>query len=93
MAKKTVVHSQMPQGMTPSTTDADGTYGRCTAPFDQPQSMGNGGIPTIFYSGGPYANPKMANSNMSGPLKNGAAVNGGQDRPISRAKVPGRGRR
>lgn len=34
---------------TNDTRGSGGTYGRNKAPFDQPQGMGNGSIPTKFY--------------------------------------------
>lgn len=90
MAKRTVINTQMPS-MKTSTTQAPGEYGKNHAPFDQPQSMGNGGVPTQFFSGG-MMQPNMAKSQMSGPMK-GNPFNG-SDRPVSRAKVPGaKGRR
>lgn len=49
MAKRTVVNSQMPNPMKVSTTQAPGQYGHNNPPFEAPQSMGNGGVPTKFY--------------------------------------------
>lgn len=51
MARKSgTVRSQMSGGFkTPSMTGAAGRYGSSPAPFDKPQSMGNGGIPTKMF--------------------------------------------
>lgn len=85
MAKRTVVNTQMPS-MKTNLTQAPGEYNKNHAPFDQPQSMGNGGVPTQFFSGG-MMQPKTGKSQMSGPMR-GDPFNG-TDRPASGSKPPG----
>lgn len=58
MARKSVVRSEM-GGKVPSMTRNAGTYGHNVGPFTKPQSMGNGGIPTLFFETMPgQKNPK-----------------------------------
>jgi len=58
MARKgSVVNSQMPK-MRLSAHGNPGTYGHNHGPFDAPQSMGNGGIPTKFFEDMPVASPR-----------------------------------
>jgi hypothetical protein len=50
-SKGPVVDTQMPSmgPKRPSLTPSGGVYGHNKAPFDAPQSMGNGGVPTKFF--------------------------------------------
>lgn len=43
-----------------------GTYGHNSAPFDKPQSMGNGSIPTKFMDGMKAKVAKTVNAGMTG---------------------------
>ena len=45
-----------------------GRMGRNTAPFDTPQSMGNGSIPTKFYESMPVKTPTTLNAGQSTPI-------------------------
>lgn len=83
MAKsRTVINSQMPNPMKVSTTQAPGIYGHNTPPFDAPQSMGNGGIPTKFFD-----------TTMTGAVGDSTtpkAVPGGSTSPSSNLMAPGK---
>lgn len=73
---KTVVHTQMPSmgPKSPSLTSG-GKYGSNFAPFDKPQDMGNGGIPTKFYD-------------MTVPAKVGRTTVSGSGTPASNLGDP-----
>jgi len=43
-----------------------GQYGSNKAPFDKPQSMGGGGIPTKFFDGMPSKTATTVNASMTG---------------------------
>lgn len=90
MAKRTVINSQMPNPMGVSKTQAPGRYGSSPAPFDHPQGMGNGSIPTKFYD--TTVKPTVARSTVSGsgvPASN--LMSPGKNMPtreLAKAKVP-----
>lgn len=92
-ANPTVVHTQMPSMGTknPSLTPSGGIYGRNKPPFDKPQSMGNGGIPTKFFDDSLPA--KVGRDTVSGsgvPASNlGSPPSSAQPRSHEKAKVPG----
>lgn len=67
-ANATVVHTQMPSmgPKNPSLTGATGQYGHNKPPFDTPQSMGNGGVPTKFFDTSVSAKPSRTTVSGSG---------------------------
>ncbi len=79
MARKSPVRSQMNSSV-PSTHGNPGLYGSNKSPFDAPQSMGNGSIPTIFFQS---MGEKVATTVSAGL----ADASGGN------AREPGRGSR
>lgn len=57
-----------PMGGNVSPGSGGGIQGRNKAPFDKPQSMGNGGIPTKFFDGMSAKPAKTSNAGMSEPF-------------------------
>lgn len=91
-ANDTIVHTQMPSMGTkhPSLTPAGGQYGHNRAPFDKPQSMGNGGIPTKFFDSSVPATPSRTTVSGSGtPASNlGSPPSSAQPRSREKASPP-----
>jgi len=88
---KRPVVSQMPNPMKVSTTQAPGQYGHNNPPFDQPQSMGGGGVPTKFFDTTVPASVGRSTVSGSGiPASNlMSPAKYGPTRTAAKAKVPG----
>lgn len=95
MAKResTVVHTQMPSmgKKNPSMEPSGGIFGRNKAPFDKPQDMGNGAIPTKFFDSSVSAKEGRTTVSGSGtPTSNlGGPPSSASPRSREKAKVPG----
>jgi len=99
MAKRgPVVNSQMPSmgPKSPSLTPSGGQFGHNNGPFNKPQDMGNGGIPTKFFD--TSVSGTVGRSTVSGsgvPASNlGGPPSSAQPRGArEKAKVPGNGKK
>lgn len=91
-ANETVVHTQMPSmgPKHPSLTPGGGQYGHNKPPFDKPQSMGNGGIPTKFFDTSVPAKPGRDTVSGNGiPASNiGGPPSSAEPRSREKARVP-----